>query len=164
MSHKRRTDEEHKVFGLNDKHKHNQVIVKNKVTIESIPVPELIASNEEKLAIWNFICLDLNRRDLLSPTYITLIEMLVHDIVMYKYLIRQLENADTTYETTTGTGEMIIRQNPIFAQYLKIQQSMHAKLQALGMTPRDIIYTANPAATSQIEVISEERKKLNYFK
>lgn len=164
MPHKRRTDEEHKIFGLNDKHKHIPVIVKDRVTIETIPVPELIASNKEKLAIWNFICLDLSKRDLLSTTYITLIEMLVHDIVMYKYLIRQLENVDTTYETTTGTGESIIRQNPLFTQYLKIQHSLHAKLQALGMTPRDIIYTANPAATAKIEVISEDRKKLNYFK
>lgn len=158
-----RTDEENNIIGRKSK-SHYVVTVKEKLKIEDIPIPALIAKNEKKLSLWNFICADLSSRDLLSTTYIHVIEMLVHNIILFNKLTESLEKEDTTYLTQTMSGETIVRSNPVFDHYCKIQNMINNGLQALGMSPRDIIYTTNPAATAQLKQIDSERKKLNYFK
>ena len=157
-----RTTEENNVIGR--KTKQLPITVKHTIKVEDIPVPQLIAIHPEKLSLWNLICADLSSRDLLKTTYLHVIEMLVHNVVIYHNLTKLVEKEDTTYLTQTMAGETIIRSNPVFDQYIKIQHSIYRDLTALGMTPRDIIYTSNPAATAQIKEVEQEHKKVTYFK
>ena len=134
------------------------------VAVEDIPVPHLIASDEGKMSLWNFICQDLANRQLLNVSYVLLIEMLVHDIAMFQTLLPQLEDEGTVYSTFDKMGNEIKRPNPMFTQVHLLKASILQKLVSLGMTPRDIVYVTNPAATSQIEAVATEKKRMNYFK
>jgi len=90
--------------------------------------------------------------------------MLINEIAMYKTLLPQLEDEGTTYSTIDKHGNEIKRPNPMFTQVHLLKSSILQKLVSLGMTPRDIIYVTNPAATSQIEAVASEKKGITYFK
>jgi|JI9StandDraft_1071089.scaffolds.fasta_scaffold49636_4 hypothetical protein len=158
-----KTKEEIALFGRKPKHE-PVTEVKQTVRLEDIPIPHLIATDEGKLSLWNFICADLANRQLLNISYVMLIEMLIHDIAMYQTLLPQLEDEGTTYSTIDKHGNEIKRPNPMFTQVHLLKSSILQKLVSLGMTPRDIIYVTNPAATSQIEAVAREKKGITYFK
>jgi len=158
-----KTKEEVALFGRKPKHSPIEE-VKPLVRLEDIPVPHMIASNKEKLALWNFIGADLANRSLLNISYITLIEMLIHDIHMYQTLLPLLEENGTVYSTIDKHGNEIIRPNPIFTQVHLLKASIVSKLERMGMTPRDMVYVTNPSATAQLEVTATEHKRINYFK
>lgn len=158
-----KTKEEIALFGRKPKHEPISP-VQDIVKVEDIPVPHLIASDEGKLSLWNFICTDLANRQLLSVHYVMLIELLIHDIAMYQTLLPQLESEGTVYSTFDKHGNEIKRPHPMFTQVHLLKASILQKLVALGMTPRDIVYVTNPAATSQIEAVADEKKRITYFK
>jgi hypothetical protein len=159
---KTRTDAENAIFGR--KPKVSPVTEVKVINVDDIPIPHMIAENEGKLSLWNFICADLANRGVLNVSYVHLLEMLINDIAMYQTLLPELEDEGTTYQTVDKYGNVKHHTNPKFTQVHLLKSSILQKLVSLGMTPKDIVYVVNPAATAQIQAVAEERKKLNYFK
>lgn len=165
MARRSRTAKEHAIFGRKPATNTPAVPV-SKVSLTDIPVPAMVASDPSKLALWNFICADLANRSLLNNSYLPLIEMLIHDIAFYSILLPQLEEEGSVYSTIDKHGNEVKRHNPLFSQVNTLKESIVRKLVLLGMTPRDIIYVSNPAATAgpQIEATAQEAKRIVYFK
>ena len=137
-------------------------------TLNAMPIPERITKDPLKKQLWDFICIDMEQRRCLSPTYSLLISELV-EVVTLMYKCREaLDVQGLVIDKLDEDGNYLSTvQNP-HAAIMSRQQPMLIKLlEKIGMSPRDIHYLVNPEATSShqpIEAAVDEYKAITYFR
>jgi phage terminase small subunit len=160
----RKSLEERAIFGRADR---AIAVQPNAIKVDSIPVPQQIEENPEKLRLWVFLVEDLAKRKLLSNSYIQIVEMLVNNVYLYNEYLPMLEDAGPLAPKYGKDGETVIgyEKNPIFDMVKRIETTMLKLMEKLGLTPRDAIYLSNPDAQAPIDaVIEQERSKISYFR
>jgi hypothetical protein len=119
--------------------------------------PDRIKDHPQKLDCWNFVCNDLAFRELLSPSYIFPITMLVDNIVAYNEYLEMLEGSGPLVPRMDRTGEKVVEyvKNPLFDMVKKLEVHINKQCEKFGLNPRDAIYVTNPDIKSKpIEVQS----------
>lgn len=159
----RRSLEERKIMGRADR---ATVTETNIIKLSSLPVPQTIIDNPDKVRLWNFITSDLAKRSLLSESYSQVIELLVNNVWLYNTYLPQLEETGPVTPRFGKDGDTIVGydRNPLFDIVMKTESHILKLLEKLGLTPRDIVFLSNPDARIQIEGIVAEQKKVTYFR
>jgi phage terminase small subunit len=159
----RRSLEERKIMGRADRATDT---APNIIKLSSLPVPNTIIDNPDKVRLWNFITSDLAKRSLLSESYSQVIELLVNNVYLYNEYLPQLEGTGPVTPRFGKDGDPIIGydRNPLFDIVMKVESHILKLLEKLGLTPRDIVFLSNPDARIQIEGIVAEQKKVTYFR
>jgi hypothetical protein len=136
-------------------------------TIDKMPMPKRIAADPDRLALWNFICADMENRRCLSSTYTLLISELV-EVCSLMYKCREAIDKDgEIVEKFDDEGNYLASYPNPFVTILTRQQPVLIKLlEKIGMSPRDIHYLVNPEATalSPIETTANDMKAITYFR
>lgn len=160
----RKSAEERAIFGRADR---AETVNPNIVKVHSVPPPQTIENDPDKVAIWNFITLDLAKRQLLSESYTHVIEILVNNVHLYNQYQPALEEAGPLIPVLGKDGETVVsyKENPIFSMVKRIESTILKHLEKLGLTPRDIIYLSNPDAKAPIDVAATDaQKRISYFR
>jgi hypothetical protein len=158
----RKSIEERKIFGRADRAETTTPIV----SVKALPIPESI-DTPEKEKLWVFLTSDLAKRGLLAESYTWSIEMLINNKFLLDQYRANLEETGPLMPTFSRDGNTITGyiENPIFSMLKRVESTVIKLMEKLGLTPRDIVYLNNPDAKIQIEgVVSEERKKVSYFR
>jgi len=136
-------------------------------SIDKMYLPDRIAKDPKKKEIWDFICIDMEKRRCLSTTYTLLISELV-EVSMLIYQCRKAIDRDgMIVEKYDDEGNFKGSYPNPFVRILASQQPTMMKLiEKVGMSPRDIHYLVNPEATAltQIETVATEMKAITYFR
>lgn len=134
---------------------------------DEIPIPQRIAGNQQKKALWDLIIHDMDKRGCLSPSYAPIISEMVEVMDMMHKCRESLDKQGMTIDIIDGEGNYLgTKPNP-FVQILVTQQRTFLKIcEKLGMTPRDITFLTapEPADTSSPEPIDVEFSRVVYFR
>lgn len=130
--------------------------VSDNTKVVKLDPPPRIQEDERKLDAWNYICTDLASRQLLSPSYIMPITMLVDNIILYNELVVQLAEIGNLIPTLSKDGTAIVayKENPLFSMTIRIMAAINKQCEKFGLNPRDSVYTTNPDLKT---VVAEEK-------
>jgi hypothetical protein len=138
------------------------------VQVITLDPPERIQDNPLKLEVWNYLCNDLASREILSPSYIMPITVLVNNIVQYNEYQIILEQTGPLAPVFAKDGESIVKYvpNPIFDMIKSIEKIIIKLCEKFGLNPRDAIYVTNPDIKTRKAIettATEPRKNITYF-
>lgn len=136
------------------------------VKVLTLPPPERIQDNAIKLDLWNYVCADLASREILSPSYVVSITILVDNICNYNEYLKILEDTGALVPVFSKDGETVVKYepNPVFAMVKNIEKVIIKLCEKFGLNPRDAVYVTNPdIKTRTIESKSDNRKGITYF-
>jgi len=129
--------------------------------------PQRIQDCPAKLDAWNHICNDLASRQILSPSYIFSVTMLVDNVVSYNELLQALEDSGPVIPVMNKEGTEVVKydKNPLFDMVKRTEVSIMKLCEKFGMNPRDAIWVTNPDLKTQpIETQAvTDRKAIKYF-
>lgn len=132
-----------------------------------IPVPARIADDNVKMQLWTYLVADLEKRQLLSPTYTLVLSEFVEVICLMHKCRTQLDEHGEMVDTFTDEGQwMGSKPSPWFTMLHK-QQAVFIKLaEKLGLTPRDITFLVSPEAVpmDNVRQINAEFQNITYFR
>lgn len=135
--------------------------------VVSLDPPDRIKEHPEKLDCWNYICTDLAGRQLLSPSYIMSIVILVDNIVAYNEYVVALDSSGPIVPMIDIKGEIRgYKENPLFTIVKQTEKMIITMCEKFGLNPRDAVYTANPdLKTKTIESVpsAPSCNKITYF-
>lgn len=148
-------------------HDNTRSRVTDNETVIKLEPPPRIADHPEKLDCWNYICNDLASRQVLSPSYIMPITMLVDNIVMYNEIVQALEESGLTIPILSKDGNAIVgyKENHLFGMKIRTEAAINKQCEKFGLNPRDAVFTTNPdIKTKPIEALGSEKPKgITYF-
>jgi len=130
--------------------------------------PESIKHIPDKLNMWNYLCTDLASRELLSPSYMIPLTMLVDNIFDYHEYKVMLDGSGPLVPIMAKDGESVVKYvaNPLFMMVKQIESRIHKLCEKFGLTPRDAIYTTNPDIKEKQVLEAQkvpDRKAITYF-
>lgn len=132
-----------------------------------IPVPSRIAEDDTKMQLWTYLVADLEKRQLLSPTYTLVLSEFVEVIVLMHKCRTQMDEQGEMVDIFSDEGQwMGSKPSPWFSMLHK-QQAIFIKLaEKLGLTPRDITFLVSPEAVpvENIKQINAEFQNITYFR
>ncbi len=135
--------------------------------VVKLDAPQRIQDHPEKLDAWNYICNDLASRQLLSPSYIMDITLLVDNMVQYEELRQTLEDTGPITPVMDKTGEKVVKyvENPLFSMVKRVEAVVMKLCEKFGLNPRDAVYVANPDIKTQAidSTASDPKKGITYF-
>ena len=141
----------------------------NITTVVSLSPPDRIKDHPEKLDAWNYICNDLALRQILSPSYIMEITLLVDNIVLYEELRLTLEQSGPLVPVMDKTGDNVVKYvaNPVFDMVKRTEAIMMKLCEKFGLNPRDAVYVTNPDIKTQQAIEAKAtgngQKGITYF-
>ncbi len=140
----------------------------NTKKVVHIDPPDRIKDHPEKLDCWNYICTDLAGRQLLSPSYIMSITILVDNIVNYNLMLATLEDSGPLIPMLSKDGNQITgyKENPLFSMVKRTEKIINTMCEKFGLNPRDAVYTTNPDIKTQQTLEapkSDSKKNITYF-
>ena len=139
-----------------------------KTVIQLVP-PQRIQDKPEALDAWNYICNDLASRELLSPSYIMDITLLVDNMVQYEELRQLLEDSGPIVPVMDKTGTQVTRyvENPAFSMVKRVEAVVMKLCEKFGLNPRDAVYVTNPDIKTQQAIEAKAsgngQKGITYF-
>lgn len=138
-------------------------------TKTDVQVPERIAEDETKLALWMFLVADLEDRGLYSPTYTFMIQETVETAARLQAARDEVDEEGTTLPRYNRDGDVVgVVPNPAFDQMMKLQASLFKCVAELGLSPRSIVFLQRTDAASfddPIPMNSEHNEsKVVYFR
>lgn len=137
--------------------------------VVSLDPPDRIKDHPDKLDCWNYICTDLAGRQLLSPSYIMEITILVDNIVAYNEYVVMLESSGPLIPMLSKDGNEITgyKENPLFGIVKRTEAAIFKLCEKFGLNPRDAVYTTNPDIKTQqvleAKVSGPQQNKITYF-
>ena len=133
----------------------------------TLPPPQRIQEHELKLEAWNYICADLASRQILSPSYLMSITILVDNIINYNEYLEILETTGALVPVFGRNGASITKyvENPVFKMVKDTEKVIIKLCEKFGLNPRDAVYVTNPdIKTKAIEAqATDPRKGITYF-
>mgnify|MGYP003336040236 FL=1 len=133
-----------------------------------MPVPLRIVNNPAMKKMWDFIVTDMESRRCLSPTYTLVISELVETWHVVHTCRENIDKDGYTFDRVDEEGNFLgTYPNPMVVILNKNQTMMLKLMEKVGMSPRDIVYLANPEAVSAPAVIQQtltEFAGITYFR
>ena len=142
--------------------------VSDTIKIVTLDPPQRIKDHPLKLDCWNYLCNDLAGRQLLSPSYIMSMTILVDNIINYNEYLEMLEGSGPLIPIMDKRGENVVRyvENPLFKMIKQIESIINKLCEKFGLNPRDSVYTTNPDIKTQAAIEAKpanDRKNITYF-
>jgi len=142
--------------------------ITNTVKVVHLEPPQHIKDNPTKLDWWNYLCTDLAGRQILSPSYIMPLIMLVDNIHDYHEYRVLLEGSGPLIPVMSKDGQSITRyvENPLAQMVKRIEAFIHRLCEKFGFNPRDAVYVTNPDILTKQTIeapTTNDTKKITYF-
>ena len=142
--------------------------ISDNIKTVSLDPPNRIADNPDKLDCWRYLCNDLAGRQLLSPSYIAPLVILVDNIVAYNEYVPMLESTGPLIPMFAKDGESITgyKENPLFSMIKRTEAIINKLCEKFGLNPRDAVFTTNPDLKTiavEAKVSSPHQGKITYF-
>jgi len=133
-----------------------------------MPVPLRIVNNPAMKKMWDFIVTDMESRRCLSPTYTLIVSELVETWHVVHTCRENIDKNGYTFDRVDEEGNFLgTFTNPMVTILNRNQVIMLKLMEKIGMSPRDIVYLANPDAVSAPAVIQQtltEFAGITYFR
>jgi hypothetical protein len=123
--------------------------------------------HKEKEALWTFLVEDLKARNLWSTTYLITAEEFIHCLYDLHEMRAQVEKEGKTVDKVDRHGNVIGQvAHPLLGAVKGWRKDLQEFISKFGMSPKDIVFLSqtDPSAQQVIDVVSSERKKVNYFR
>lgn len=137
-------------------------------TPEDMPIPDIIAKSEERLAIWNFICTDLYNRGQLCESHMLTIMSATDLAYRLMYSSSKCDDDEMIQDFFDDEGNYTgTKIAPWFLIYERLTNQLIRLIERLGMSPRDIAYLTSSNNTfipATSEPKSIESVEVDYFR
>lgn len=130
-------------------------------------IPNEIAQNDKKLALWQFLVADLRNRNLWSPTYTITVAEMVNCAYRLAQIAAKVDEEGVTVPKYTSrgvpTGEM---KHPLLSEEGVLRDKLMKFVEKLGMSPRDIVFLTQTEAveSGRVKVLNSDKPKIVYFR
>lgn len=130
---------------------------------------ESISSCPIKLKLWNFLKADLESRGYWSPSYLLVLEQLIHSAARLQQVNSEIEMSGILIERRNSNGALTgeVTAHPLLSEERNLSAHLLKIAAKFGMTPADIVFLArtDPAANTIIEAVATETsEKIVYFR
>ena len=130
-------------------------------------IPVEIATNPERLAIWNFLVADLRNRNLWSPTYSFTVACMVMCASRLNEITKVLDTDGVTEVKTSAKGAEIGKmKHHLLSEEGNLRKELLKHIEKLGMSPRDIVFLTQTESVvdGRVNVLVPEEQKIVYFR